>query len=170
MFRYIKGTISRNPLLVWFSFFWIAGLLMGSYSAIQTSTIHNSWTQGLFNSHLSVVGLIACLTLPFLLSAILFRMSLPGAVIPVIFLKAFSFSFCASSLVYPLHYSGWLLRLLFLFSDSVLSVPLLLFVMRNIQSDRNSRHNDLLRCLVLILVIGCIDSFVVSPFGVSLLS
>ena len=170
MFCYIYNTIKRNSLMMWFSCFWIIGLGVGSYSAICTSTIHNSLTQWLCYSHLSVVGLIVCLTLPFLLSAILFRMSLPGAVIPVIFLKAFSFSYCASSLVYPLHYSGWLLRLLFLFSDSMVTVPFLLFVMRNISSDRRSRHISLLQCLIWILIIGCIDSCLISPFGISLLS
>lgn len=149
---------------------WICGLFAGAYIALKTTTIHNSWTQLLYYSHLSVIGFLAMLTFPFILSAILLRISLRGFVIPLLFLKAFSYSWCACFLRICFANAGWLLHLLLFFSNTVLSSLLLWFCLRNWEGKNRNGQYDLLLCLVFILVIGYIDSSVVSPFGVSLLS
>ncbi len=149
---------------------WLLGLIAGLLVALRTATTFNSWTLSLQYSDLSVIGFLATLIFPYLLSAILFRVSTWKAVLPLIFLKAFSYSWCAIAIVRVFVYSGWLLRLLLLFSDSLSVVLLLWFWIRNCNSDTAGRHRDLLLCLVLTLIIGCVDCSLISPFGVYLLS
>lgn len=154
---------------IYFSFTWLAGLVAGMFLAIQFTTIHNPWTQSLAYSRLSVIGFLASLSIPFLLSAILFRMSIFWLIIPLIFGKAFSYSFSVCVILITFADAGWLLCRLLVFSDSIVAVFLLWFWFRNLDMNNNCRQVDLLLCLVITLAIGCIDCCVISPFGISLL-
>ena len=164
-----KNNSYRIHLLL-VSFAWCIGLIAGSLFATYTTTIHNSLTQMLSNSHLSVLGFVALQIFPFLLSAFLLRMFDYKAIIPLIICKAFSFGFCACFFIAHFDYSGWLLRWLFLFSDSVSSVFLIWFWIRCVNGYMKRRQNDLMLCIIFVLIIGFIDSYYISPFGISLLS
>ncbi len=170
MFTQFFYFLKRNIKLLCFSLIWLLGLSLGAYVASQTTTIHNSWMQSLYYSRLSIIGFLAMLIFPFLLSAILFRMSFWKMVLLLFFVKAFAFSWLASSIILYFDGAGWLLRWLLLFSESIASVLLVWFWTRNRQGRSNRRQNDLLLCLVIALVIGCIDSSVVSPFGIAMLT
>lgn len=161
---------SHRKNTIFISCTWLLGLFAGLLVALRTVTIHNTWTQSLQYSDLSVVGFFAMLILPYLLSAILFRVSSWKFVLPLIFLKAFIYSWCATTIVRAFGYSGWLFRFLLLFSDSLTVVLLLWFWIRNCNYDVAGRQRDLLFCLVLTLIIGCIDCSMISPFGDYLLS
>ena len=160
---------SRHRFVVYFSLAWLAGLVAGVCAATHLSTIHNSLTQSLIESRLSVVGFLASLVLPFVLSAILFRVSLFGLVIPLVFGKAFSYSWCVCVLLICFADAGWLLSRLLVFSDSIVAVLLLWYWFRGLGQDNHHRQVDLLLCIVIALVVGCIDRCVISPFGISLL-
>lgn len=158
-----------DPFYLYFSFAWLAGLVAGVLTATQSTTIHNSLTQLLSYSRLSVIGFLASLSLPFLLSAIFFKMSLFCLVIPLIVWKAFSYGWCVCAILISFADAGWLLSRLFLFSDSIVTVLLLWFWVRCLDMKNNRRQVDLLLCLVITLAIGCIDCCVISPFGISIL-
>ena len=169
----VKNTIIsfrlRQRYYLYFSLAWLAGLIAGALTATQSAAIHNSLTQSLCYSRLSVVGFLASLSVPFLLSAIFFKMSLFGLVIPLILWKAFSYSWCVCAVLVSLADAGWLISRLLLFSDSVVTVLLLWFWFRGLDRESTGRQVDLLLCLVMTLSIGSIDCCVISPFGISLL-
>ncbi|MBR3978868.1 MAG: hypothetical protein IKJ94_04515 [Oscillospiraceae bacterium] len=144
---------------------WIFGLLAGLLVALRTVTIHNTWTRSLQQSELSVVGFLATLIFPYFLSAILFKVSLWEMILPLIFLKAFSYSWCATSIVCMFGHSGWLFRLLLLFSDSLSVSCLLWFWIRNYSGNSVSGWRDLLLCFCLVLALGCFDCCLISPFA-----
>ncbi len=169
MRKSIVSVKSRHCFVFCYSLVWLAGLIAGALAATHSSTIHNSWTQSLVESRLSVVGFLASLIFPFLLSAIFFRMSLFGLAIPLIFGKAFSYSWCVCVLRICFADAGWLLSNLLVFSDSIVTVLLLWYCFRRLSQNDNRRQVDLLLCVVITLVIGCIDCCVISPFGISLL-
>lgn len=149
---------------------WLSGLVTGMLTALKTVTTHFFWTQSLHNSDLSVVGFLAFLLFPYLLSTILFRVSMWKGVLPLVFLKAFSFSWCATTIIRVFHHGGWLLRILLLFSSSLTAPLLLWFLIRNSNRDNCKNQRDLLFCLILTLIIGCIDCSLISPFGDFLLA
>ena len=160
---------SRRRFYLYFSLAWLVGLFAGAFFATQATTIHNSLTQSLSYSGLSVVGFLAGLSFPFLLSAIFFQMSLYGFLIPLIFGKAFSYSWCVCAILCSFFDAGWLVWHLLLFSDSIVTILLLWYWFRGLKEENNRRQVDLLLCLVFTLAIGCIDCCIVSPFGISLL-
>lgn len=159
----------QQRFALYFSVAWLAGLAAGVLVAIQSSAIHNSLTQSLPYSRLSVVGFLVSLIAPFLLSAIFIKISLFGLIIPLIFGKAFSYSWCVCLLLISYPGSGWLLCRLLVFSDFIVTVLLLWYWFRGLDQKNNRRQNDLLLCLVIALAIGCIDCCVISPLGISLL-
>ena len=169
MRKTIISVKSQQRLALYFSLAWLAGLSAGVLVTAQSSTIHNTLTQSLSYSRLSVVGFLASLVAPFLLSAIFFRMSLFGLVIPLIFGKAFSYSRCVCLLMISFPGAGWLLCRLLVFSDFIVTVLLLWYWFRGLDQKNNRRQIDLLLCLVIALAIGCIDCCVISPLGISLL-
>ena len=160
---------SQQRFYYYFSVAWLAGLVAGLFAATHSTTLHNTLTQSLSYSRLSVVGFLVSLSFPFLLSAIFFRMSLFGLVIPLIFGKAFSYSWCVCAILILFGDAGWLLCRLLIFSDSIVTVLLLWYWFRGLDRENVRRQVDLLLCLVIALAIGCIDCCAISPFGISLL-
>lgn len=150
--------------------FWLLGLISGAAVAWKTAIIHTSLTQSLYYSDLSVVGFLAMLIFPYLLSAVLFRTSIGKCVFLLILIKAYSFSWSSVTFLLTFGCAGWLFRLLFMFSSCLTSVLLLWYWIRNFSNDRKGKKSDLFLCLVLTLIIGFIDFSIISPLGVRLLS
>lgn len=147
---------------------WLAGLTVGALFAHSNSS-EITWMPALYGSHISVIGFLAMLIAPLLLSALFFRLSLPWLVVPIAFFKAFSYSWCSSCIMIYFHSAGWLLRLLLLFSDTFVAVILIWYWYRNLSSREERLKNDTLTCLIFLLLIACFDCCVISPFGISLL-
>ena len=152
-----------------YSVAWLVGLVVGAFVATCASATHKSWARLIADSRVSIWSLLASLSVPFLLSAILFEFSLFGLVVPLIFGKAFSFSWCVCALLVGFADAGWLLSRLLVFSDFVVSVLLIWFCFRGLDQNAHRRRTDLLLCIVLSFAVGCIDFCVISPFGISLL-
>ena len=143
---------------------WILGMILGSLGAIYgESTLVVLVRQGVC-SELSFTGISVVTMLPFLLSAFAVTFSEPWLLLLISTLKAFSFSFCAWGVCLTFGQSGWLVLILFLFSDIAL-IPLLYFYwLRHIKGTIPPSFWELPLFLAIALLIGSIDYRFVSPF------
>jgi hypothetical protein len=117
----------------------------------------------------TIVGLFAVLFLPFLLTAFAVLISCPAAVLLLAFGKAFLVGACSAACVLTFGGSGWLIRMLLLFSDFA-SIPVLYWLWLQCFSREN-------RCMIYsflitftaLVVIGSIDFCVIAPFLASVI-
>ena len=170
MQSFIRLFCNHNKNITAIACCWVLGLISGAAFSINSASCLYSLTRSLRYSDLSVVGFLAMLIFPYLLSTVIFKLSMWKGIIPLVFFKAFSFSCCAVAIIRAFGSSGWLLRLLLLFSGSISVVFLIWFWIRNCSKSRRNLHGDLLLCIVLTLVAGFIDYSLISPFGIYLLS
>lgn len=147
---------------------WFLGLVLGYCFSFQISDIFASLMLSVADSRLSIVGLFFSLIFPFFISAVLLRYTSPLAILPLVFIKAFSFSLCACAVTFAFGDAGWLVRWLLIFSDSFLIVLLLWFWLKNISEEKRTIKTDLLLCIIASGLIGCADLCFVSPFLVML--
>ena len=149
--------------------FWLLGLLSGSLIALSAGTLLAPTMRSAVSCGMSIFGLLAALLLPLLFTAMAVYISQPALLFPVVFFKGFLFSFTGSGVLAAFGASGWLIRVLLMFSD-LLVLPLLWWIwLRSFSNERN----DALRCstmaAVIAAVIGCFDYAFVAPFLAGLL-
>lgn len=78
--------------------------------------------------------------------------------------KSFGFGFCGCGVAMAFGQSGWLVRLLLLFSDCMILAPLYLFSLRHICGRTSRVRRDIAALLILSAVVFTVDHWVVSPF------
>lgn len=144
---------------------WVLGLLLGLYLAIHLPDNSHSLVRTLVHSRVSTVGLITNLFLPIILSAIVWKLKIPALYLFLAFIKAICYGFCFSAMTLAFQEAGWLLRWLFLFSDTFISVLLLWFWFRNIAKPKECGARDLCICCVLAIFICLADVCYVTPFS-----
>lgn len=146
------------------SFLWTIGLVCGLYFISSSG----DYVTGLFacvsGSRQSVLGLLAVICVPLIISAISIYLPIPALVYVYAVIKAFSFGCCLCGIAITFGQSGWLVRLLLLFSDTCLVVMMLWLWCRMLYNNRFSVRKDLLFCIAASAVIGMIDYFLVSPY------
>ena len=143
-------------------------MLLGVSLAGSLSDV--SWMRMVCENHVSIVGLLPVLLLPFLLSAMAVFLSQTWLLYVIGFFKAFSFGFCCALTQFAFGDSGWLIRLLLFFSDSW-SLPLLCwFCLRHLDGQLRTVKIDLAACLGLTIFFALMDSWMVAPFLASLIN
>ena len=161
--------ISRNAVTVVLSLVFLAGLIYGTYLSLFVDPSVFSLMRMSASCHVSIVGFLSALLLPVAFSAFAIYISCVPLLFLVAFLKAFVFSFLSSGFLLALGDSGWLLRILFMFSD-LASLPLLCWLWMHICN--NGRGSNL-RCAVVVLFVICgigyLDYYCVSPFLANLI-
>ena len=156
----IRKTLCIRAIIIAIS--WVLGLLAGVYLLYKTSFA--SLMCSVILNRISIVGLLFSLVLPIFLSYILLRYFRFSCILPLVFLKAFSFMCCYGSIMITHRNAGWLVSGMLLFSDCFL-VVLLLFLWFRVASEHMCSLQTVTTSYVLILLpIGCFDYFVVSPF------
>lgn len=163
---YISNTAVIRKLFL--AIFWILGLLTGSFFAFKAPSAYTSLLRMITTERVSIIGLGLILFFPLIISAIVVHFSVPLLLLPLAFFKAFFFSFFSYGFVLAFGNAGWLVRWLFVFSDSCMIIPLLWLWFRNISGNRGTLKNDLVLCSVFAAFFGCIDYFTISPFTLML--
>ena len=148
---------------------WICGLLLGIHYASQADDTYFLLMHTATITRVSITGLLAAVFLPFLFSAFAVYILRPELLLVICFLKAASFSCCSFGLMRAFESAGWLVRLLFQFSDYCMIPVLLWFSVRHIVVQKNPLWKDLLICGSWMLVVGVLDYCIVSPFLVGLI-
>lgn len=115
---------------------WILGLLLGTFAAHNLVDVYTAMIANfhLFNS--SIYCFSFAVFLPLISSLVVLFLGRPNLLIPIAFTKGFLFS-NVSSVVYLIFGNcGWLMRWLFLFTDSCLIPALILFWIYHISGNR----------------------------------
>lgn len=148
---------------------WHFGLLGGVLVTVNADPSLVTLMHTAVRCRVSIFGVLTVTFLPFLLSAFAVIFSSPWLIIPISFLKAFLFGYCASAVSVAFGSAGWLIQWLLLFS-SCCSVPVLYwFWLRHITGTKEVIWSDLMICALIILLIASLDYRVISPFLVNLI-
>lgn len=148
---------------------WLLGMLFGLYAAFSASDFLVPMMRGVVAHPVSFVGLLSATLLPLLFSAFAVSLSEPWLLLLISTVKAFSFSFCACGICLAFGQSSWLVRFLFLFSDHCTLPVLMFYWLRHIDGAKNQSIRESCVFLCIVILIGCIDYWLIAPFLVSLI-
>ncbi len=151
------------------SFLWVMGLICGLYLVASSDSMLLEYFYAASGTRPSIAGILVVIFLPIAVSAIAAYFSAPVLIYGICFFKAFCFSFALCGVVSVFGYSGWLVRLLLLFSDSCMAVLLFWLWCKFLSLKRNTVHRDLLICVAIAAIVGTVDYFLVSPYLVILM-
>ncbi len=157
--------INQNWIyIILFCFLWSAGLLFGRYITHEANVSFPALIRSVCCTQTSLIGLLAVILIPLLISVVVCRYVGVMWIFPVIFLKAMGFGFCSYAICLSFGDAGWLVRCLLMFTDCI-SVPLLLwFWIRRLFMKNNAILQDMILVLALLVVTACVDYMFVSPF------
>ena len=146
---------------------WVLGLIIGYYFPFSDPDMIASLMRRLVVQPVSIVGVVACIGIPFTASILCYRYSAPYYLIAIAFLKAFLTGLCIAAIRLAFGDAAWLCRWLVAFSDSCISAPLLWYWYRC--TGKGNRQDRLTGALIVIaIVICCVDSCFISQFSLSL--
>lgn len=146
------------------AFFWCAGLVFGVCAAFGARNVLVPLMRLAVASPVSIVGLLGSLLLPFLFTALAVFLSHDWFILPVCFLKSFTYVLCAQTITLAFGNSAWLIQLLFLFSDTCMLSVLIWFWIRHLDCNRVTIVRDTAICIVVFIIIGILDHCFVSPY------
>lgn len=162
----IRNILPVAVLLV--VFVWLLGL--GTGICFLNATSFASLMCSVFLNRISIVGLLSSLVIPILFSYILTRCCNLYFILPIVFLKAFTFMCCFGSVIFAFNNAGWLITGMLLFSDFFLVISLLFVWVRFALGKRYPPVGLIVLHIAILLTIGCFDYFAVSPFAMTLLN
>ena len=151
----------RSYLVISLMISWCLGILFG-YLFYEPSFL--SMMRYAVMQPVSIVGLFSCLFFPLLFSFLSVIMNKPIIIMIVCFLKAASLGFSITILSELFATSTWLIRFLFLFSDSCFCIVLLALWMRRFHHSKIHTYCDFFVCSMFGIGIAAVDVFVISPF------
>lgn len=113
---------------------------------------------------MSIVTGVVISALPFIVTYICLRHSADLLIFVLAFMRTFMFMYCFGAITIAYAEAGWLVRTLLLFSDCI-AVPLLIWYTVTKMLHYSRKWDPLIGfCLVCVIVIRCIDCYVISPF------
>ncbi len=155
---------SRRDTPFFLAFAWILGIVFGVGASYCASHSLSSLMRMTANSPVSIFGLLSAMLLPLLCSAFAVYISCPWLLIPTAFLKAFLYTYFSFGILASYGSAGWLIRLLLIFSDTLMLPVLWLFWLRGIQWGRVDFLYRLIPAVSVVFLIGSIDYSIISPF------
>ena len=108
-------------------FLWVLGLFLGLYIAAKVEPLIYSQMYVCGYTSVSIAGLLSVMLLPFVLSLLAIRFRVIWAIFFFAFLKSFLYGYCRSAFVFAYADAGWLMNFLCFFSDSAVTVALLMY-------------------------------------------
>ena len=147
---------------------WAAGECSGFFLYRSSEQLFLSLMCGSFQSSVSIVMLLTWLLFPYLITAYVVYYKKSYILYPLCFLKAFFYCVAVFS-VYGSFGGGWLMHLLFLFSENASICLLLAFWLRIISGGMVTR-TSLWYYGGFILIAWWMDMVFITPFVVSILS
>lgn len=168
-FERISHSLNCNYRVVILAIFWLLGIALGYMFA--TFVAQNA--QFIFRSYIenqtSVLRLWVVHFFPFICAVFAHRFSLFYIFYLLNFVKAVSYSFCNFCVIFAFGSAGWLVRILFLFTDAFSSLLLFYFSLGCL-CNRSIRKTEYLIIFFSVAVVCIIDGLTVSPFLSSLFS
>ena len=168
-FRTVNSVLSRRVSATVLAFTMFCGFTVGACVAASSDSLFASMMRIAMTGNVSIVNLFCAAILPFLFTGFAVYVRQLWLLIPVAFIKAFSFALMSSWVIAHFGEAGWMVIPLFLFTDCLL-IPLLSWLwLRILRCSARSSH---LFGPVVMLLAGIIflDYRFVSPYLVNLLS
>lgn len=147
---------------------WVAGLILGAVFSLFAGD--TAWMRGVPFGSVSIVGVLASAVLPLFFSAFAVYVSAPYLLLPVVFCKAFLFSWCGVGIASVFGDAGWLICGLLLFTDISMLPVLWLFWLRCCRFAADRPMYDLIVPVAAALLVGSMNYSVISPFLAGILS
>ena len=164
----LPATNRRN--VKWFlASSFLLGHLLGVWCSGSASEFYLSQMRTAVSGRVSIVGLLSCSLLTFLVSALTVYLGRRIFLIPIAFLKAFFFSYAGYRLYLAWGQAGWLVTGLTMFS-SLCSLPVLYWYWRRCLEAGRFEWPVFRRVLALLLVIGLVDFYGIMPFLIDIIS
>ena len=151
----------RKPLFLALCCF--LGFAFGMMAAQRSGDSYFSMMRMALSSHVSIPGLIASVSLPFLLAAFAVYIRHHGLLYGLCFIKMFLFSFVLMGLRLTFGSAGWLLCGLLMLSNSISVTFLISLCFRNIRSFCPSVYWDIGKRLICVLAISLLDYQFIAP-------
>ncbi len=142
---------------------WLLGLLLGAWISAYAGKLDSFQMLPGFFTGSSFSGLVSVSILPFLIVAYAASTGHVSVLPLICFFRAFLFSFCGSTVFHSYGSAGWLIRLLFAFSD-ICSMPVFYWFTLRCCRHKGSSGKELLACILFVMLFVCINHFVISPF------
>ena len=155
--RYHLSPLSRVVLLI---LVWLVGLCVGyllcdpSYFPLMRCAVIQP---------VSIVGLFICIFLPLILSYFFVLFEKPIYILIVCFIKSVAFGFSNALIASIFDTSSWLIRFLYLFSDTLFLIFLMMFWLKSIYDKNTSHHRSFQFGAIFGILIGAADYLLVSP-------
>ena len=147
----------RRVCCLLLALFWCVGLVLGVRAAFIVDNVFVSLMRLAVSSPVSIVGLLGSCLLPFLFTALAVFLSQDWLILPVCFLKSFTYGLCAKTIALTFGDSGWLIQLLFLFSDTCMLSVLFWFWIRHLAGNKATVVRDTAICIVVFIILGTLD-------------
>ncbi len=148
---------------------WIFGLFFGLFFVSSEGNFLTAAICSGSYRRASFIGLLAITLIPLCLSYVAFIRAKQPILYLICFFKAFAYGACLQAIVLVYGSASWLVRLLFLFSDSCSVVILLWFWYRRIFVGRFHCRKDFLTSVLIAFFLSMFDYFFVSPYLVKLM-
>ena len=147
-----------------FAFVWVSGLILGALTSVSADISLASTMRAALCGGMSIFGLLVVVLLTLFLSAYAVYFSQPVLLVSVVFLKAFLFAYTGAGLLTLYPSSGWLIRYLLMFSDTLM-MPLLWWFWLCAESGERVAllHRTAFSTLVA-CSIGCVYYALIAPF------
>ncbi len=142
---------------------WTLSLIFGIFYASKDSNLPQLLISAL-QTQQSLTQLVLMLLLPVAASTVLIAFSFNAAIFFLAAGKAFACGYCLFGIAAAFGSGSWLIRLLFLFSDTCLSVLLLWFWSRHLVSRKKTLAKDTLVCTLIAISAGLVEFLLFSPF------
>lgn len=160
----------RRNCYFFLAFFWLSGVLAGILVCRYHYDAFYPLMRSILYSSVSIVDLLAVITLPFLVSALAVYISKPLLLLAAAFGRAFLSSVVTFAVIQYYSGAGWLLKIFLCFSSCCSSLLLYLFWLRHISGIRKFSVWEMFLFLSAALLIISFDVTVISPFFAKLLS
>ena len=156
------SVVLRKYATACLAYSWILGLISGlwvvHYADLSLPEIENSFR------YYTPVSIFSIALLPVLISALVVFAEQFWLLLPISFLKAFSFAYVSALVIGSYGPASWLVQLLLVFSDCI-SLPFLwLFWCRMLKSTHRITFSMVLPITLVAFSIGVLDFKVISPF------
>ena len=162
-FFYDRAFLCRLLLIVG----WVLGILCGCIFAAQISD-KVSLMHMLLQSHMSIVGGLAVSFLPLCISVALIYLNRTVFLIPIAFAKAFLYSYASLCVISAFGAAGWLVWILFLSSDFLISLLSFRLWFRYL-GVRKGMEREILKTAICCVGVFIIDCLIVAPFTAMIL-
>lgn len=162
------GFSCRN-FVCFLAFYRIISILLGVIFAACFHNVPESLMRMIAEVHVSIVGLAAVLFLPFTLSIVAVSFSKQWIIYLISVYHGFSCGFCIYNLLVSYYDAAWLIALMVAFSANLGQISLILFWIRCMNHSNHCWKRDAIMCFLLLILIGCLDYFVISPFLITIL-